>query len=232
MASRSPLQGMPMPDRARPDIVARLHDRAVEEATDYVSAHLDECPGIFDDRNIMGHYICEQFKDLKSGVWLEFGVWTGTSINYFASNLPDLAFYGFDSGQGLPEDWSSGFPTMRGTFNMYKTLPTVPPNVELINGWFKDTVPQMVEHRADDLEKLVCLYIDSDLYSSAVTVLEGLKDYIKPGLLILFDEYLGFPNWRKGEYKAWQQFCSKYGVRYRYRAFHGWMAFIEVTHGT
>ena len=220
-----------MTEQARPDIVARLHNRAIEEATDYVSLHLDDCPVILDDRDMMGHYVASQFIDLKSGTWLEFGVWTGTSINFFSEHLPQLTFYGFDSGQGLPEDWSSGFPTMRGTFNMHKTLPDVNPNVELINGWFKDTIPQLVEHRSDDLDKLVCLYIDSDLYSSCVTVLEGLQEYVKPGLLILFDEYLGFPNWRKGEHKAWKEFCSKYRIHYRYRAFHGWMAFIEVTDG-
>jgi hypothetical protein len=40
-----------------------------------------------------------------------------------------------------------------------------------------------------------------------------------PGTIILFDEYFNYPNWEVHEYKAFQEFVTKYGVKYRYLAF-------------
>ncbi len=48
------------------------------------------------------------------GLILEFGVYKGETINFIASKLRDKVIYGFDSFEGLPEDWRSGFP--KGTF--------------------------------------------------------------------------------------------------------------------
>jgi hypothetical protein len=50
-------------------------------------------------------------------------------------------------------------------------------------------------------------------------VLSLLGERIVSGTVIVFDEYLGFPNWQRGEYRAWQQFVETRGLRYRYRAF-------------
>ena len=47
------------------------------------------------------------------GLCLEFGVATGTTINYIAS-LTDETIFGFDVFEGLPEDWRTGFS--RGKF--------------------------------------------------------------------------------------------------------------------
>lgn len=210
------------------DINDRLHNRALDEGADYVTKHFNQSPCMFKDRDVMAAYMRQQFENLTSGVWLEFGVWSGTSINYYATHLPSLTFHGFDSFRGLPEDWSSGFPSMRGTFDLYGQAPVVLSNVTLHSGWFDRTLPLFVFNHSDELEHMVCLYIDSDLYSSCNTVLSCLQDYIKPGLLILFDEYLGYPNWKNGEFKAWQKFCKQHNVKYRYRAFHKWMALVEV----
>tara|TARA_R110002073_G_scaffold191088_1_gene349759 strand:+ start:234 stop:617 length:384 start_codon:yes stop_codon:yes gene_type:complete len=40
------------------------------------------------------------------GLFLEFGVASGASINFIAANT-DTTVHGFDSFQGLPEDWPS-----------------------------------------------------------------------------------------------------------------------------
>ena len=39
----------------------------------------------------------------------EFGVYKGGTINYLAHKMPNSIIYGFDSFQGLPEDWRKGF---------------------------------------------------------------------------------------------------------------------------
>jgi len=46
---------------------------------------------------------------LVDGDVLEFGVYKGESINYFAQKLSHKNIYGFDSFMGLPEFWRDGF---------------------------------------------------------------------------------------------------------------------------
>lgn len=38
------------------------------------------------------------------------------------------------------------------------------------------------------------------------------------GTIIVFDEYFNYPAWRQHEYKAFQEFISKFGRKYRYIA--------------
>jgi hypothetical protein len=63
------------------------------------------------------------------------------------------------------------------------------------------------------------LHIDCDTYESTKYVLDTLKGKIIPKTYILFDEYLGYPNWEIGEYKAFQEFIADTGLKYRYVAF-------------
>jgi hypothetical protein len=46
-----------------------------------------------------------------------------------------------------------------------------------------------------------------------------LADRCVAGTIILFDEYFNYPNWEVHEYKAFQEFVTKYAVKYRYLAF-------------
>ena len=53
-----------------------------------------------------------------SGYYLEFGVFSGKTINHIAKKIK-YNIYGFDSFEGLPEFWREGFE--KGTFNtIYK----------------------------------------------------------------------------------------------------------------
>ncbi len=218
--------GLSNPNTKRDDISAVLWDRSVEQAADYISEHLNDVL-VFEDRDYMGAYIIDRFFHLEHGVHLEFGVFQGNSINYFSKALPKISFYGFDSFEGLAEDWS-GYGEAKGAFNLDGKLPEVNSNVTLVKGWFADSLPEFVRSHSECLDKMVCLYVDSDTYQAATTVLTELRDYIRPGLFVVFDEYLAYPNWKNGEFKAWQEFCQKNNVKYRYRAFHKHMALIEV----
>ena len=44
-------------------------------------------------------------KYIGTGLNLEFGVFKGVTISAVAKARPDLIFHGFDSFEGLPEDW-------------------------------------------------------------------------------------------------------------------------------
>ena len=39
------------------------------------------------------------------------------------------------------------------------------------------------------------------------------------GAVVLFDEYYNFPRWQQHEYKAFQEFVARTGVKYEYIAY-------------
>ena len=139
------------------------------------------------------------------GVALEFGVGEGNSLERIANHMP---VYGFDSFEGLPEDWREGFEA--GRFAC--TPPLYVRNATIIKGLFEDTLPTF------KLDKPVGLiHLDADLYSSTKTVLDYCEKYgwIKPGVYIVFDEYHGYPG-AEGEHeqKAWREFADRTGVNW------------------
>lgn len=77
------------------------------------------------------------------GLFLEFGVASGATINFIAANLPAMTtVHGFDSFRGLPEHWRDDF--CQGFFDLAGEPPLVKPNVVLHVGWFADTLPQFL----------------------------------------------------------------------------------------
>jgi hypothetical protein len=69
----------------------------------------------------------------NAGIIAEFGVWKGESINFFARNCPHAKVFGFDSFEGLEEDWY-GYTAQKGTFSTNGQLPKCAKNVQLIIG--------------------------------------------------------------------------------------------------
>jgi predicted O-methyltransferase YrrM len=143
------------------------------------------------------------------GLILEFGVWTGESINFLASRIEDNTIYGFDSFAGLPEDWRPGFE--KGHFST--RMPNVEPNVELITGMFHLTLPGFLRSHQDNI---AFVHFDCDLYSSTKTVLDLCRDRIIKGTTIIFDEYFNYPGWKDHEYKAFSEFISETGKGFEY----------------
>lgn len=148
---------------------------------------------------------------LATGMILEFGVFSGFTINRFAAQLPDRALFGFDSFQGLPETWISVWK--KGAFRRSE-IPKVRDNVKLVVGWFDQTLPHFLNDHPN--ESVALLHIDCDLYSSTSTVFSLLADRIVSGTLIVFDEYLNYPGWRLHEYKAFQELVSAKKMTYEY----------------
>ena len=147
----------------------------------------------------------------QAGLVLEFGVAEGDSIRIIADKL-NQSIYGFDSFEGLPENWG-GRHEAKGHYSTGGKLPDVPSHVTLYKGWFDRTLPDFLKQKRDQVS---LLHIDCDLYSSTKTVLELLAPRIRPGTIIVFDEYFNFASWRDHEYKAFQEFVIKYKIQYSY----------------
>jgi predicted O-methyltransferase YrrM len=142
------------------------------------------------------------------GLILEFGVYTGKTINHIASMTPQKVF-GFDSFEGLPEDWRTDFP--KGRFAA--ALPAVRDNVELVVGWFDATLPGFL---ARETNPISLLHVDCDLYSSTKTIFDLCRDRIRPGTVIVFDEYFNYVGWRRHEHKAFMEFIAETGLAFEY----------------
>ena len=150
----------------------------------------------------------------QQGLILEFGVAGGKSINIIADIAKNREVHGFDSFEGLPEDWSGHIET-KGSFSKKGQLPKVRSNVRLHKGWFSDTLPQFKEQNKDTI---AFLHIDCDLYSSTREILDQVSDRLMSGTIIEFDEYFNYPNWQEHEFKAWQEFVMEHNLKYRYLA--------------
>jgi methyltransferase family protein len=120
-----------------------------------------------------------------SPLYLEFGVWEGWSLRWWIEHLstPGARFVGFDSFEGLPEQWRPDYPP--GTFDVAGAPPAITdPRVSFEVGWFNETLAKFEMPAHDQL----FVNIDCTLYTSTAVVLEWLEPHLKPGDLIYFDE--------------------------------------------
>jgi Macrocin-O-methyltransferase (TylF) len=137
---------------------------------------------------------------------LEFGVYKAGMINYQAGKFPELNFVGFDSFEGLQEQWSGMAP--KRTFDLGGRLPRVRRNVGLVKGWFAESGPRWkTENPASDIPLL--MHVDCDTYAATVDVLEICSNYVEHGLVIHFDEYFRFPDWRNAGFKALKEIAER-----------------------
>jgi hypothetical protein len=141
----------------------------------------------------------------EAPLYLEFGVYKGDTLTWWCENLPTpgARFVGFDSFEGLPEDWHQH--AKAGMFAV-DTIPEPPESrASYVVGWFDDTVPNFELPPHDQL----IVNIDSDLYSSAALVLTAMEPFLVPGTLIYFDE-LGDVN---HELRAWREFLERTSLK-------------------
>ena len=143
--------------------------------------------------------------------YLEFGVAGGTSFIWWikANHHPDSRFFGFDTFEGLPEDWhffkkgafSFDIPFLedeRGTF---------------IKGLFQDTLYKFLDNYRKISDKpgvTRVIHMDADLYSSTLFALTMMAPFLRNGDIILFDEF-NIPN---HEFAAWSDFIKSYYIKY------------------
>lgn len=140
----------------------------------------------------------------NDGLWLEFGVCSGRTINLISRSTPNKIF-GFDSFYGLPEDW--GTHQLKGTYDKQGILPIVNENVELIVGLFQETLDDFLLNHPN--KNVSYLHLDADLYSSTKFVLDKLADRIVSGTVISFDEIYNYPEFKDHEIKAWVEFSNE-----------------------
>jgi len=147
----------------------------------------------------------------KEGFYLEFGVFAGSSTNFFSKFVKKL--YAFDSFEGLVEDWA-GTSSPKGKANLNKKIPKLNSNVELEIGLVQETLEDFLKKHSP---KIKFVHMDLDTYESSKYVLEKIKPYLLKDAIILFDELYNFIGWESGEYKALTEVFND--DEYKFKAF-------------
>jgi O-methyltransferase len=162
------------------------------------------------DRTEMYRYVNASILKATAIDFLEFGVFRGESISEWISINKDRAsrFYGFDSFEGLPENWRQGQD--KGHFDVGGNIPQIDDDrVNFIKGWFDKTVPKFSREFVP--RNRLVLHLDADLYSSTLLPLIYFEPYMAKGSLLLFDEFYD----RDHEFKAFQDYLRISKRNYR-----------------
>lgn len=159
------------------------------------------------------------------GNYLEFGVWKGRSFtrayniwkHLFADRgeLKSMKFYAFDSFEGLPEIESDEFEKGQYFCSEEDFKKNIVANgvdlgqVEIIKGWYDEVLNEETK-RKFALKQAAIIFIDCDLYESAVSVLDFITDYLVDGSILIFDDWFCFKGSpEKGEQKAFYEWLKK-----------------------
>ena len=220
---RMVMAGYQLIDMGRFHPMRERNMRALASTVDYIERHMTNAIGLETKKDLIDYAL--QNVTVAGGHYLEFGVFSGGTIRYIAKRAPTAEIHGFDSFEGLPESWA-GYNLTSQAFSKKGRLPRVPSSVTLHKGWFKDTIPVW---RGRALGPIAFMHIDCDIYSSTVDILRGLGDRLQAGTIILFDEYFNYPEWRRHEFKAWQEFVAEHDISYEYLGFGYQQALVRIT---
>lgn len=162
---------------------------------------------------------------------LDLGVWIGWSTR-LTSDASGRKVYGFDTFEGLVEDWQvdDQMVIKSGTFSLTEPLAqrlmadtgvtldddglpaALGREVEFVKGMTYETLAPFLAARPDAPIRL--FHMDLDTYKSCLHGLETCKDHFIEGSILVFDEYLV----TNAEMQAFYEFQEKYELEWRYRS--------------
>ena len=204
---------IPIEYKSKLTLQTKINDNLVEETFDNFKEHFKKSL-IFDDTSEVREYAIKTAvsNDKNNEFYnLEFGVYQGTSANYFSKYVKKL--YAFDSFQGLKEDWL-GTNQRKGSVDLNKKVPKLNSNVEPIVGWVENTLEDFLEKHNP---KINFVHLDMDTYSPTKFTLERIKPFLVKDAIILFDELYNYVGWQHGEYKALKEVFKD--DEFEYKAF-------------
>lgn len=160
--------------------------------------------------------------DSVPGDVIETGVWRGGSAIFMravlaALGVADRVVWVADSFQGVPAPDPERYPAdarakwhlspelavpadeVRQNFERYGLLDD---QVRLLEGWFKDTLPDA------PIERLAVMRLDGDLYESTTDALTNLYPRLSPGGFVIVDDYRAIENCRR----AVDDFRREHGI--------------------
>lgn len=139
--------------------------------------------------------------------YLEFGVASGSSFKWWINfnNNPESHFSGFDTFEGLPENWG-GYKKGEMSF---KIPDITDERAEFYKGLFQATLNPFLDKNSNRFtNSLTIIHLDADLFSATIFVLSQVYKFLKKGDMVFFDE-LSVPN---HEFLAYKIFTESFGM--------------------
>jgi hypothetical protein len=210
------------------ELIFKLYtEEALKECYEEFKKYFSEA--IFlDNTNIREYSIKKAIENDKKNefFYLEFGVYKGESINYFSKLIKNNKIYGFDSFEGLIEDWKGTFNGPKGTFNLHGNMPKVSDNVILVKGAIQNTLLNFLKEKPNI--KINFVHMDVDTYESTNFILKTIKPFLTDKCIISFDEIYNFIGWKSGEYKALKESFKESEIKFLAFSKNGARAVIEI----
>ncbi len=151
-------------------------------------------------------FIIENYIKNEAIQYLEFGVCGGNSFKWWLQHLTnkESSFHGFDTFEGLPEDWG---PFKKGDMGTNSQIPDVnDQRAHFYKGLFQQTFPNFVNKLSTTNKKII--HLDADLYSSTLYILTSIAPYLQNGDIVIFDEFLVPTH----EFLAFENFTKSYYI--------------------
>ncbi len=162
----------------------------------------------FENRYKLYEYLNEKIIGEEPINYLEFGVSKGESLKYWTdiNQNPKSKFWGFDTFFGLPEKWEVFTGTIdKNAFSMNGNPPDIKdPRNTFVKGLFQETLPGFLENY-ENSGRLV-IHHDGDLYTSTLFCLCHCDKILKPGTIVIFDEFSSVLH----EFRAWEDYCTSF----------------------
>ena len=199
---------------------------ANESSAQFVLNNLGKAQ-LFETRTQLHNFATSKFTDLPDGLYLEFGVWKGSTLRNFSAKSPttNQKMYGFDSFEGLVNPWSYPGHGL-DSFNLKGVVPKSVleiPRTEIIVGRVEKTLPDFLQSKS---QKIAFVHIDLDVYEPVAFVLSEIKSFLQPGTLIVFDELIGYPGWENHELRAIEE--NFQDISYEWLAFSDLQALMRI----
>jgi hypothetical protein len=140
--------------------------------------------------------------------YFEFGVSGGHSFKWWLEHNknPDSKFYGFDTFEGLPENFG---PFGKGAMAVaVASLNINDPRARFYKGLFQETLVPFLDQYKSERKKLI--HLDADLFSATLFSLSQLYRFLNDGDILLFDEF-AVPT---HEFMAFKIFTESFYVNY------------------
>jgi hypothetical protein len=150
----------------------------------------------------------------SSIVYIEFGVFEGETIKIWTmlNTHKDSRFWGFDSFEGLPEDWALNAGEgirEKGTFDVGGKIPIINDSrVNLIKGIFQHTVVPFIDEYKITIESTqnLIIHLDADLYSSQLFCMAQMYRCLPKNFIFILDDFDVFEH----DFKALTDFCKSH----------------------
>lgn len=140
--------------------------------------------------------------------YFEFGVAGGHSFKWWLAHNKngESRFFGFDTFEGLPEKWG---PFEKGAMAVeLESLNINDTRSSFYKGLFQQTLIPFLEKYDGKNRRLI--HLDADLFSSTIFTMSQLYRFLKPGDILLFDEF-AVP---KHEFLAFKIFTESFYINY------------------